>query len=101
MTIDQTIPLWGVITLLLPLLLILIGGAVRMFYNQKEQAHQILKLESQIDELERDVEGKHNQLHLEIKNLHDKFGEQRLILEAIKTTLELMLNQKIRTNAIP
>ncbi|PRY10278.1 hypothetical protein CLV24_1146 [Pontibacter ummariensis] len=99
MTFNYTIPLWGVIAFSVPFVFALIGGAYRLIYKQKEQDNQILQLTTKVSQLEEDLKQEQNQLYKEIKSLDVKFSDQRLVLEAIKTTLELMLNQKIKINA--
>ncbi|WP_276496724.1 hypothetical protein [Pontibacter litorisediminis] len=97
MTIEYTIPIWGVIVFTFPLLLALTGGAIRLIYKQKAHDESIKTLGTRydramqrIDELEEDMEGRQNQLYQEMRSLDQKVGDQRLLLEKILTTLEFL-----------
>lgn len=96
MTFDTTIPVWGILAIIIPLLLGAIGALIRMWFKQQDHSVQLSTLHDDQENIRELVIEKNEKTYSEIKKLETAFSLQKESLIEIKTLLKLILDNKIR-----
>lgn len=97
MTFDTTIPVWGILAIIIPLLLGAIGALIRMWFKQENHSTQLTQLHEDQEEIRDLVIEKNEKTFSEIKKLESTIALQKESLIEIKTLLRLLIENKIKS----
>lgn len=97
MTFDTTIPVWGILAIIIPLLLGAIGALIRMWFKQENHSAQLNQLHEDQEEIRDLVIEKNEKTFSEIKKLESTIALQKESLIEIKTLLRLLIENKIKS----
>lgn len=96
MSIDTTIPLWGLIVGFFSILFFGLVPLLKMWRDLQEQKNQIRKLSDDQGAIRQLIEDKNEKTLAEIKKLEQAFMMQKEFLVEIKTLVNLILSNRIR-----
>lgn len=107
--IDTTIPLWGIITGVISALGIAIWNGVKLYFNSKTMAAQILEEKEQRNALSNrlevvktkfatELESHKKETDREFGRINTKLDSQKETLTEVKTYVKLLVEDKIKKN---
>lgn len=94
MTLDTTIPLWSILSIIIPLFLAAIGTLVKMWFKQNEHTSELTKLHTEQAEIKQLIREKNEATLHAFKLLDDRFRALELSNTEIKTLLGVIIKNR-------